>query len=305
MDEKTGLPIHSLYGETLRPTPEMLEGVDVLLFDIQDVGARYYTYPSTMASPWGGRPGRHPLRGAGPTQPHPGRRGPGQRPGHRLQHFVGLYPVPMRHGMTMGELARMIVGAFGIHVELHVVPMEGVAPGHDLRPDRAALDRSVAQHPLAGERAGLPRDMPLRRHALSVGRGTDRAFQWVGAPWLDGQALADTLNGYGLAGVRFEPATFTPHGAGDGKFDDTEVHGVRLVDSPTLRRAPGRRGHARGGPPHVRRPLDLERGPLRPPRRHRRPAPGWPGEGMAELTAGWDAELAAFQALRAPYLLYR
>ncbi|MDX1494689.1 MAG: DUF1343 domain-containing protein, partial [Longimicrobiales bacterium] len=126
VDEQTGVTVHSLYGDTRRPTADMLADVDVLIFDMQDIGARYYTYVSTMALA---------MEAAGEAgipfvvldRPNPIR-------GDALQGnvldpaystFVGLYPVPMRHGMTPGELARMYVGAFGIDVELHVVPLAG------------------------------------------------------------------------------------------------------------------------------------------------------------------------------------
>jgi uncharacterized protein YbbC (DUF1343 family) len=142
---------------------------------------------------------------------------------------------------------------------------------------------------------------------LSVGRGTDRAFQWVGAPWLDGRALADTLNGYRLEGVSFEAVTFTPRDPGDGKFPDTEVHGVRLVPSTATYDAPRaavamlvearrmsgdvwswRVGHfdRLAGTDSLR--LGIEA-----------------GQSADELTRGWNAALDTFRALRAPYLLYR
>ncbi len=125
-DARTGLPIHSLYGATRKPTPRMLRGVDILLFDMQDVGARYYTYVSTMALA---------MQAAGEAgipfvvldRPNPigGDVVQGNVLDTAYATFVGLYPVPMRHGMTPGELARMYVGEFGVRVELHVVPAEG------------------------------------------------------------------------------------------------------------------------------------------------------------------------------------
>ena len=126
VDEKTGIPIHSLYGGTLRPTPEMLEGIDVLLFDMQDIGARYYTYPSTMAFAMEAA-GAQGIPFVVLDRPNPIRGDVVQ--GNVLDTaystFVGLYPTPMRNGMTVGELARLYVGEFGIDVELHVVPVDG------------------------------------------------------------------------------------------------------------------------------------------------------------------------------------
>ena len=309
-DERTGLPIHSLYGSTLRPTPEMLEGVEVLLFDMQDIGARYYTYVSTMA---------YAMEAAGAQgipfvvldRPNPIRGDVVQ--GNVLDPeyatFVGLYPVPMRHGMTAGELARLFVGEFGIDVELHVVPAAGwtrdtafdatglpwVAPS----PNIPSLESALAY---AGTCLfeGTP---------LSVGRGTDRAFQWVGAPWLDGAALAAALNGYGLDGVRFEEATFTPSTPGDGKFADTEVHGVRVVplasdfDAPAVGVAmlvEALRATREGGHDWAWNEAHFDRLAGTDALRLGLEA----GQGVAELTASWPAQVAAFEARRAPYLIY-
>jgi uncharacterized protein YbbC (DUF1343 family) len=230
VDGRTGLPIHSLYGATLRPSPEMLDGIEMLLFDMQDVGARYYTYVSTMA---------YAMEAAGEQgipflvldRPNPIRGDvvQGNVLDPEFSTFVGLYPVPMRHGMTAGELARMYVGEFGVEVDLHVIPADGwrrsmafdstglpwVAPS----PNLPSLESALA-YPGTCLFEGTP---------LSVGRGTDHAFQWVGAPWLDGESLAQRMNARGIPGVRFEAARFTPRDAGDGKFNDEEIQGVRLV----------------------------------------------------------------------------
>ena len=183
VDEKTGVPIHSLYGGTPRPTPEMLEGIDVLLFDMQDIGARYYTYPSTMA---------YAMEAAGAQgipfvvldRPNPIRGDVVQ--GNVLDTaystFVGLYPTPMRNGMTVGELARLYVGEFGIDVELHVVPVDGWR--RDMPFDETGLPW-VAPSPNIPDLASAlayPGTCLFEGTPLSVGRGTERAFQWVGAP---------------------------------------------------------------------------------------------------------------------------
>jgi uncharacterized protein YbbC (DUF1343 family) len=285
----------------------MMEGVEILLFDMQDVGARYYTYPSTMAYAMEAA-AEHGIPFVVLDRPNPIRGDVVQ--GNTLDpdfaSFVGLYPVPMRHGMTVGELARMFVAEFGIDVELHVVPMDGwqremtfdqtglpwVAPS----PNMPTLESALA-YPGTCLFEGTP---------LSVGRGTDRAFQWVGAPWLDGATLAERLNGYGIEGVRFEAATFTPTAAGDGKFSDVEVHGVRLVPEATdydasraavamlveTRAASGdewswRESHIDrlAGTAEVR--LGVEA-----------------GDDLDSITSVWSASLADFERLRAPYLLY-
>ena len=234
VDERTGLPIHSLYGETRTPTAEMLEGVEVLLFDIQDVGARYYTYLSTMALAMGAA-GEHGIPFVVLDRPNPIGGDPVQGnvldPG--FASFVGLYPIPMRHGLTAGEFARMAVGEFGVRVELRVAVADGwrrtmpyeetgipwVAPSPNMPSVESAL-----HYPGTCLFEGTP---------ISVARGTDRAFQQVGAPWLDGEELARRLGALGVPDARFVPVRFTPREPGDGKFGDTEVGGVRLLaDGP-------------------------------------------------------------------------
>ena len=229
VDVQTGLPIHSLYGETLKPTPSMLDGIEILLFDIQDVGARYYTYIYTMALA---------MEAAGEAsipfivldRPNPvgGRHVQGNILDPAFASFVGRYPLPMRHGMTPGELAILFRRSFGVEVDLRVVPIEGWSR------DTMFSDTGL---PWRSPSPNMP-DLESALHYsgtclfegtnLSVGRGTERAFQWVGAPWLDGDELARILSGAGLSGVRFHPARFTPHDPGDGKFDGVEVSGVRL-----------------------------------------------------------------------------
>ncbi len=229
VDVQTGLPIHSLYGETLKPTPSMLDGIEILLFDIQDVGARYYTYIYTMALA---------MEAAGEAsipfivldRPNPvgGRHVQGNILDPAFASFVGRYPLPMRHGMTPGELAILFRRSFGVEVDLRVVPVEGWSR------DTMFSDTGL---PWRSPSPNMP-DLESALHYsgtclfegtnMSVGRGTERAFQWVGAPWLDGDELARILSGAGLSGVRFHPARFTPRDPGDGKFDGVEVSGVRL-----------------------------------------------------------------------------
>ncbi|MEQ8330984.1 MAG: DUF1343 domain-containing protein [Longimicrobiales bacterium] len=307
VDAATGLPVHSLYGQTRRPTPEMLEGVEALVFDMQDIGARYYTYVSTMA---------YAMEAAGTAgipfvvldRPNPIRGDVVQ--GNVLDTaystFVGLYPVPMRHGMTPGELARMYAGEFGVEATLHVVPAAGWR--RDVPYDGTGLPwvPPSPNMPTLESALAYPGTCLFEGTPLSVGRGTDHAFQWVGAPWLDGAALADALNAYGLEGVRFEPATFTPRNPGDGKFPDTEVYGVRLVPTATdydasraavailveTYRAAGDRWSWREA--HFDRLAGtdaLRLGVIA-------------GQDVATLTSGWPDAVAAFERRRAPYLIY-
>ncbi|MSR20266.1 MAG: DUF1343 domain-containing protein [Gemmatimonadetes bacterium] len=308
VDTRTGLPIHSLYGATLAPTPEMLEGIDVLLFDMQDIGSRYYTYVSTLA---------YSMRAASENgipfivldRPNPIRGDvvQGNVLDPEFATFVGMFPVPMRHGMTPGELARLYVGEFGIEVDLVVVPVDGWSRSDTFADTELPWIAPSPNMPSLESALAYPGTCLFEATPLSVGRGTDRAFQQVGAPWLDGEALAATLNGYGIAGVRFEAVTFTPVRPTDGKFDGVEVHGVRLVGTTTTYDAPraavvmlveARRASGQNwtwNVAHINRlagtdalRLGIEA-----------------GLDAAALTAGWDEAERAFERLREPYLIYR
>jgi uncharacterized protein YbbC (DUF1343 family) len=307
VDEQTGVPIHSLYGRTLRPTPGMLEGVQVLLFDMQDVGARYYTYVSTMAYAMEAA-GEHGIPFVVLDRPNPirGDAVQGNVLDPEYSTFVGLYPVPMRHGMTVGELARLYVGEFGIDVELHVVPMDG------WRRDMSFLDTGL---PWVAPSPNMPTLESALAYSgtclfegtpLSVGRGTDRAFQWVGAPWLDGPELAESLNAYGLPGVRFEAVTFTPTNAGDNKFEGQAIQGVRLIHETTNYDAPKAavamllEAYGMSGDNWSWREAHFDRLAGTDALRLGIEA----GRDFAALTATWDEEVRAFERLRRPYLIY-
>ena len=307
-DERTGVPIHSLYGEVRKPTPAMLEGVDILLFDMQDIGARYYTYVSTMALAMEAA-GEQDIPFIVLDRPNPVRgdvvQGNLLKPGYET--FVGMYPVPMRHGMTAGELAQLYVGEFGLEVDLHVVPLDGWT--RDMTFDQTQLPWVPPSPNMPSVESALayPGTCLFEGTPISVGRGTDRAFQWVGAPWLDGVQLAESLNGYGINGVRFEATTFTPRNAGDRKFEGQEVSGVLLIPESTdydaskaavamLLETYSMSGNnwlwaeahfdRLAGTDSIR--LGIEA-----------------GLDFAELTSAWDSETQAFEQLRAPYLIYR
>lgn len=308
VDEKTGLPIHSLYGETRKPTPEMMEGLEALIFDIQDIGARYYTYVSTMAL------GMEAAGEAGIPffvldRPNPigGEAVQGTVLDPGFATFVGLFPIPMRHGMTPGELAGLFAGEFGVSVDLTVVPAGGWTRG--MLFDETGLPWVPPSPNMPSLESALhyPGTCLFEGTNISVGRGTDIAFQILGAPWLDGGELAEALAGYGIPGVEFEAVTFTPRNPGDGKFADEEVGGVRLVYTnpgydPTLaalallretRRLSGDRWEWRRG--HFDRLAGTDR--------LREGIEG--GLSMDILREGWDDALEAFLELRAPYLLYQ
>ena len=306
VDSKTGLPIYSLYGTVRKPTPEMLEGIDVILADYQDIGARYWTYVSTMtlameAAAEEGIPvvvldRPNPIGGA--TQ--------GNVLDPAFATFVGRHPVPMRHGMTPGELARYSNGELGIEVELHVAPAEGWRRDMSFAETGLPWVQPSPNMPSIESATHYPGTCLFEGTNLSVGRGTDIAFQHVGAPWLDGEALARTMNGYGLAGVRFDAMRFTPRSPGDGKFDGVEVSGVRLIATsadydPTeaavallveTRRMSG--DEWRWLASHFDRLAGTDR--LREAIEA--------GAGSDEIREGWDEALAEFIRVRAPYLIY-
>jgi uncharacterized protein YbbC (DUF1343 family) len=314
VDVATGLPVHSLYGETRKPTPAMLDGIQVLLFDIQDVGTRYYTYVYTMALA---------MEAAGEAgipfvvldRPNPvgGVQVQGNVLDPAFASFVGMYPIPMRHGMTPGELARLYHSAFGVEADLHVVPLEGWTRDM-LYPETGLPWRAPSPNmPDLESALHYPGTCLFEGTNLSVGRGTDRAFQQVGAPWLDGEALAGAmaarLDAGEFEGVRFEAVRFTPANAGDGKFSGEEVGGVRLVVTDPSTYDPARVGAALlvetrrlSGEAWSWIPSHFDR--LAGGDALRTAVEAGESE-LDRLTATWPGERARFETLRREALLYR
>ena len=226
-DAATGLPVYSLYGEVQRPTARMLDGIDALVFDIQDVGARFYTYITTLG---------YCLEAAGKQgidfyvldRPNPINGfdvdGPVLDPD--LRSFIGYFPMPIRHGMTVGELAEMFNRENHLNVKLHVIKMQGWQRSDWFdETGQPWINPSPNLRNLA-EEALYPGVCLLEGANVSVGRGTDTPFELVGAPWIDGHALAANLNGKKIQGVRFVPAEFTPLA---GIYKDETCHGVQIV----------------------------------------------------------------------------
>ena len=233
--EHAGLPVFSLFGETKRPTPEMLHGIDTLVYDIQDVGARPYTYVSTLAEVL--RAGaEHGLRVVVLDRPSPsdGVTVEGPVLEERFRSFVGAGPLALRYAMTIGEVARFLNVADRIGAELHVAPVDGwrrrwwydetglrwVAPSPNVRSLTAA--------------ALYPGTVLLEGTTLSEGRGTSMPFEWAGAPWLDGARWAERLNAFELHGVSFHAAEVTPSAS---KFAGVRCGGVRvaIIERPPFR----------------------------------------------------------------------
>lgn len=229
IDPASGLPVHSLYGERLTPDTVLLQELDALVFDVQDVGARYYTYVSTMAEAMRAATGSGLLFVVA-DRPNPigGELVQGNVLDSAFASFVGLFPVPMRHGMTAGELALMFNDEFGIGARLLVVPASGW--------DRSAWADQTGV-PWIPTSPNMP-DLESATHYpgtclfegtnLSVGRGTERPFQQIGAPWLDAEGVIAGVVPASLPGVRLVPVSFTPRGADDGKFEGRRVRGIRL-----------------------------------------------------------------------------
>jgi uncharacterized protein YbbC (DUF1343 family) len=243
VDLATGLPVHSLYGTTRKPTPDMLQGVEVLLFDIQDIGTRYYTYIYSMALAMeaAGEAGI-PFVVLDRPNPVDGVRVQGNVLDPAMASFVGMYPLPMRHGMTPGELARLYQQAFGVTAELSVVPLDGWR--REARFPETGLPWRAPSPNMPDLESALhyPGTCLFEGTNLSVGRGTPKAFQQIGAPWLDGDALAARMTALDLPGVRFQAVTFVPTAPGDGKFGGEEVRGVRLEVTDPERYDPARTG---------------------------------------------------------------
>jgi uncharacterized protein YbbC (DUF1343 family)/CubicO group peptidase (beta-lactamase class C family) len=232
-DEKTGLPVYSLYDKDQRkPTAEMLKGIDTLVYDIQDIGCRFYTYPATCGLAMEAAAESHikfvvldrpnPLNGndiEGPVAEEELTRQKGY-------YFTSFHPIPVRYGLTIGELAMLFNAERKIGADLTVIKVSGwnrrdfydmtllnwVNPSPNMR----SLTEAVL-YPGVGL---------LETTNISVGRGTDTPFEIIGAPYIDGQKLAEQLNQAGLAGVRFVPVRFTPKSS---KFANEECSGVNIV----------------------------------------------------------------------------
>ncbi len=234
-DLRTGLPVYSLYGAINEPSAEMLANVDVLVFDMQDVGVRFYTYLSTLF---------YVLRGAGKAgkpifvldRPNPitGTRVEGGPVMPGFESFVGIINIPMRHGMTLGELACHMNTEYALNSDLHVIEMHGwqramwfdetALPWIPTSPAMPHLSTAIL----------YPGMCLLEGTNLSLGRGTALPFEVCGAPWLDSYVLAETLNGLHLQGVCFRATVFTPSSSNHA---GSECHGVQvhIINRDSLR----------------------------------------------------------------------
>jgi uncharacterized protein YbbC (DUF1343 family) len=313
-DAARRVPVYSLYSETREPTAEMLKGLDVLVIDLQDIGARIYTYIYTMANCLRACK-RHGVHVIVCDRPNPiggdDVEGALLRPG--FESFVGQFPIPMRHGMTIGELARLFNEQFAIGASLEVVKMEGWArrtywdatglPWVMPSPNIPTLDSAVI----------YPGTVLFEGTMLSEGRGTTRPFELLGAPWIDAERFTAAMNALGLPGIICRPAVFEPTFQKHAKqpCGGCQVHvldrdalrpvltGVALIDM--FRRFDPAQ-YAWRQPPyeyeHEKMPFDILAGSDE--LRHQIEA----GTPLAEIAESWRDDERTFEKQRKPYLLY-
>jgi uncharacterized protein YbbC (DUF1343 family) len=313
-DAARRVPVYSLYSETREPTADMLKGLDVLVIDLQDIGARIYTYIYTMANCLRACK-RHGIHAIVCDRPNPiggeDVEGALLRPG--FESFVGQFPIPMRHGMTIGELARLFNEQFGIGASLEVVKMEGWTrraywdatglPWVMPSPNIPTLDSAIV----------YPGTVLFEGTMLSEGRGTTRPFELVGAPWIDAERFTDAMNALGLPGIICRPAVFEPTFQKHAKqpCGGCQVHvldraafrpvltGVALID--LFRRFDSAK-YAWRQPPyeyeHDKMPFDILAGSDELRRQIEGETP------VAEIAESWRDDERAFERQRAPYLLY-
>ena len=302
VDEVTGLPIHSLYGERRAPTAEQLRDLDALVFDIQDIGCRFYTYISTLglAMEAAGKAGvkvvvldrANPINGV--TVDGPVLTGP--------TNFVAYHPIPLRHGMTVGELARLFKAEHELPVDLTVIPMAGWRrnmwfdqtglPWTNPSPNMRSLTEAIL-YPGVGL---------LEMTAVSVGRGTGTPFEVVGAPYIHDVKLAADLNAANLPGVRFVPIRFTPL---DSVFKGQSCAGVSILLTDRERCQVVDIGLTMAKALHRRYPQQFGLEKMDRLLGHRATLDAIrAGKSLAEIKELWTADRTAFQKRREPFLLY-
>ena len=303
-DQKTGLTIHSLYGETRRPTAAMLAGIDTLVIDLQDIGARFYTYPATtgyvleeaakrkIAVMVLDRP--NPVNGwqiEGPNQSEP------------IREFIAYFPMPVRHGLTLGELARVFNAEKKLNADLTVIPVENWRRDYWYDETGLAWINPSPNMRNLNQAALYPGIGAIEYSNVSVGRGTDQPFEQFGAPWIDGPRLAAALNARQLPGIRFYPVAFTPT---TSKYARQACQGVFMVITNRATLPPVRVGleiagalFTLFGEQYQLENTDLLLGSRDSLERVKR------GEDPAVVAARWSADEGRWRQLRAKYLLYR
>ncbi|HYU01700.1 MAG TPA: DUF1343 domain-containing protein [Gemmatimonadales bacterium] len=317
VDSASGLPIYSLYGGMPLARLTALDSLDAILIDLQDIGARYYTYPAsaTQLMREAARRGKpiivldrpDPIGGVavqGSVRP---------RVGDPDSAFVGFLPIPMRHGMTLGELLRLANDRLRLHAALTVVPAAGWRRSQYFDATGLPWVKPSPNMPDLESAIHYPGTCLFEGTNLSVGRGTTLAFQIVGAPWLDTAAVLERLRERGsgkgerLPGVDVSGATFTPRAPTDGKYDGVELRGIRLHVTDRARYDPTKTAVALLAAIRA-----VQRDSLRfNERSFDRLAAGSElrralvaGRAPAAIWRGWEPALARFRRARAAYLLY-
>jgi uncharacterized protein YbbC (DUF1343 family) len=313
-DRGTGLPVWSLYGRRLAPEPEMLRGLDVLVIDLQDVGARYYTYAwTTVLTMQACARARLPVVVLDRPNPLGGVQMEGNVGDPAYASFVGLYPLPVRHGMTIGERAAYHNEQQGIGCDLTVVPMQGWRRAMRWEDTGVPWVAPSPNMPTLDTAGVYPGGCLIEGTNLSEGRGTTRPFELVGAPFLDGRALARALARRQLPGVAFRAAAFTPgfqkwkgqvcegvqvHVTDERRFGSFATYLALIIEA--RRQAP--RQFKWRQPPYefekVKLPIDLLCGG----EGIRRAIEG--GVPLRRIEPSWRPGLARFARARRPYLLY-
>ena len=311
---RLGVPIYSLYSNTREPTAEMLASLDVLVIDLQDVGTRVYTYVYTMANCLKAAK-REGLPVVVCDRPNPiggeAVEGPVLRPEHAS--FVGQFPIPLRHGMTIGELARLFNEHFDIGAELEVAPLDGWS--REMYFDDTSLPWIIPSPnlPTLDSTIVYPGCVLFEGTNLSEGRGTTRPFELIGAPWLPADELARTLNSLSLPGVVFRSAHFEPtcqkharQTCGGCQIHVTDRRVYRpVLTAVVLLQAARQAVPARFGwrePPyeyeHEKRPIDILSGSDRFRTEIEADVPA------SEIAKSWEPDVAAFESTRRRFLIY-
>jgi uncharacterized protein YbbC (DUF1343 family) len=313
-DDVRRVPVYSLYSETREPTADMLRGLDALVIDLQDVGTRIYTYIYTMANCLRGARA-HGVKVFVCDRPNPigGAAVEGPMLLRGFESFVGLFPIPMRHGMTIGELANLFNRDFGIGADLTVVPMQGWR--RDMYGDSTGLDWVLPSPniPTVDSAVVYPGTVLFEGTNVSEGRGTTKPFEILGAPWVSAERFADAMTRLDLPGVRFRPVVFEPtfHKHAKTACGGCQIHvrdrvafrpvetGVALLDA--FRASDPSRFLWRDPPyeyEHEKMPIDILAGSAELRQQIDRGIPA------RDIAASWQPAVAEFEKVRREYLLY-
>jgi uncharacterized protein YbbC (DUF1343 family) len=308
------VPVYSLYSETREPTADMLRDVDLLVVDLQDVGTRIYTYIYTMANCLIAAK-KHGVPVIVCDRPNPigGDAVEGPVLVRGFESFVGMYPIPMRHGMTIGELARLFNEAFGIGADLEVIAMEGWRRGMYFDATGIPFVLPSPNIPTLDSEIVYPGTVLFEGTNVSEGRGTTKPFELLGAPWVDAERFADGMNALGLPGVHFRPSVIEPtfHKHAHTSCGGCQIH---VLDRRTFRpveagvaliaafRAADPHRFAWRDPPyeyeHTLLPFDILAGSSTVREQIE------DGVSAREIAASWTESVDAFHKLRERFLLY-